>query len=213
MRRLSNPLALAVLALLYERPMHPYEMGATMRERGKEDSIKLRYGSLYTVIKLLLRESYIEVRETMRETRRPERTIYGITEAGEAELQDWLRELIGVPQKEYPQFEAGLSLLPILPPDEVVGLLERRGGTLDEQIKSLRAISEGALRQGLPAIFLVENDYRLWMLKAEQAFVAETLRRMADEGWAKIPLWVEFHRARKKPGPGPAAKPKKGKSK
>ena len=48
--RLSNPLALAVLVLLFERPMHPYEMAATLKERHKEASIKLRYGSLYTVI-------------------------------------------------------------------------------------------------------------------------------------------------------------------
>jgi len=27
--RLANPLALAVLALLFERPMHPYEMAVT----------------------------------------------------------------------------------------------------------------------------------------------------------------------------------------
>ena len=31
-RRVSNPLALAVMALLYERPMHPYEMVSTMRQ-------------------------------------------------------------------------------------------------------------------------------------------------------------------------------------
>ena len=50
----ANPLALAVLALLFERPMHPYEMAATLKQRHKEDSIKLRYGSLYTVIDLLV---------------------------------------------------------------------------------------------------------------------------------------------------------------
>ena len=52
-QRPSNPLALAVLALLFERPMHPYEMAATLKHRHKHESIKLRYGSLYTVIELL----------------------------------------------------------------------------------------------------------------------------------------------------------------
>src|SRR5262249_39753389 len=54
----SNPLALAVLALLFERPMHPYEMGVILKQRHKEDSIKLRYGSLYTVIELLLTRGF-----------------------------------------------------------------------------------------------------------------------------------------------------------
>ena len=74
-RPFSNPLALAVLVLLYERPMHPYEMATTMRERGKEQSIRLNYGSLYTVIEQLLRAKFISVRETLREGKRPEKTI------------------------------------------------------------------------------------------------------------------------------------------
>ena len=46
----ANPLALAVLASLYERPMHPYEMSQTLRSRAKHESIKLNYGSLYSVV-------------------------------------------------------------------------------------------------------------------------------------------------------------------
>jgi len=49
-RRVSNLLALAVLACLVERPMHPYEISTTLRTRGKEQSIKLNYGSLYSVV-------------------------------------------------------------------------------------------------------------------------------------------------------------------
>ena len=52
-RRVSNPLALAVLGTLIERPMHPYEISTTLRERGKETSIKLNYGSLYSVVESL----------------------------------------------------------------------------------------------------------------------------------------------------------------
>ena len=58
----SNPLALAVLACLQERPMHPYEMATTMRQRGKHESIKLNYGSLYTVVQSLERAGLIEAR-------------------------------------------------------------------------------------------------------------------------------------------------------
>src|SRR5215475_484917 len=62
----SNPLALAVLALLFERPMHPYEMGLILKQRHKEESIKLRYGSLYTVIDLLLKRHLIVAKESPR---------------------------------------------------------------------------------------------------------------------------------------------------
>ena len=81
-RRVSNPLALAVLSALRERPMHPYEMAATMRSQGKERSIKLNYGSLYTVVDNLAKHGLIEAMEATREGRRPERTVYRLTEAG-----------------------------------------------------------------------------------------------------------------------------------
>src|SRR5271170_4384245 len=110
-RKVGNPLALAVLACLFERPMHPYEMAGTLRERHKDESIKLNYGSLYSVVESLQRHELIEAQETERKGRRPERTVYAITNAGALELTDWLSELLSTPVKEYRQFEAALSLL------------------------------------------------------------------------------------------------------
>src|ERR1700743_723467 len=109
----ANPLALAVLALLFERPMHPYEMAATLKQRHKEESIKLRFGSLYTVIELLLARGFIRAKATSREGKRPERTVYALTDAGREELLDWMRDLLRDPVKEYPRFEAGLCLMAV----------------------------------------------------------------------------------------------------
>src|SRR4051812_6156942 len=108
-RRVSNPLALAVLSCLTERPMHPYEISTTLRERGKETSIKLNYGSLYSVVESLQKHHLIEAQETARAGRRPERTVYAITETGIAEFEDWLAELLSTPVKDYTSLEAGLS--------------------------------------------------------------------------------------------------------
>ena len=133
-RKVSNPLALAVLALLLERSTHPYDMGRTMRERHKEESIKLNYGSLYTVLEQLLRAGFVRKRETRRETARPERTIYEITPAGRVELHDWMAELVSTPVKEFRDFEAALALLGVLVPEEAVRLLQLRRERLEAQI-------------------------------------------------------------------------------
>src|ERR1700761_3661194 len=101
-RKINNPLALAVLVLLFEKAMHPYEMATTLKQRGKEQSIKLRYGSLYTVIGQLEREGFIQAASTERDGGRPERTTYRITTAGQAEMNSWLRSLVSEPVKEYP---------------------------------------------------------------------------------------------------------------
>jgi DNA-binding PadR family transcriptional regulator len=193
--RPSNPLALAVLALLFERPMHPYEMGVILKQRRKEESIKLRYGSLYTVIDLLQVRGFIVARETERDGKRPERTIYEITPTGRDELHDWMADLVGQPAKEYPHFEAALCLLPILPPDEALELLRQRLHLLEQNASVLAGKIAGISAQNFPPLFLVENEYRLALQRAEQAFVSDLIQRI-ENGWGPLDLWRDFHEDR-----------------
>jgi DNA-binding PadR family transcriptional regulator len=192
----SNPLALAVLALLFERPMHPYEMGVILRQRHKQDSIKLRYGSLYTVIDHLLRREFVRARETTRDGRRPERTVYEITPAGRDELHAWMTALIAEPVKEYPQFEAALSLLPVLPPEEALALLRRRLTRIETKAAELKSQLEMVVGRKLPPLFVIENEYRLALMTAEQHFIADVIRRI-ESGWGPRRLWSDLHRNRK----------------
>jgi len=209
--RLSNPLALAVLALLFERPMHPYEMAATLKHRHKHESIKLRYGSLYTVIELLVGRGLIGAKETSRDGKRPERTVYTLTVAGCDELRDWMRDLLREPVKEFPQFEAALCLLPVVPPDEAVKLLRDRALHLSGKVAQLEAEMSHMLGQDLsaiagpeeklpaqlagqkfPPIFVVENEYRLALIKAERGFIHDLVRRITEDGWGPIGVWREL---------------------
>jgi DNA-binding PadR family transcriptional regulator len=192
-RKVANPLALAVLVLLYERPMHPYEMAATLRERRKEESIKLRYGSLYTVIELLLKAGFIAQNKTTREGNRPERTVYEITKAGEAEMRGWMREILSIPSKEYPQFEAGLSLLPALPPEEVTDVLETRMEFLKMDIEQIKAGFQQAKAMELPALFSIESEYRLAGLECELAFVEKLVKRIRKDGCGFLRQWNQWH--------------------
>ena len=192
-RRPQSLLALAVLALLFERPMHPYEMAATMRERHKEESIKLRYGSLYTVVDGLQRDGLIAPQVTSRDGRRPERTIYTITAAGSAELIAWMQDLLRRPVKEYPQFMAALSLLPVLPPAIVEALLHERLEHLDLAIQTRRGAVEGVLRTGLPPLFLIESEYEVALLEAERGFVRQLTSRIAKDPAELAPMWPDFH--------------------
>jgi DNA-binding PadR family transcriptional regulator len=197
----ANPLALAVLALLFERPMHPYEMAATMKERGKHDSIKLRYGSLYTVIAALLRAGLIAVKATQRDSGRPERTIYALTPAGETEVREWMRDLLRRPVKEYPQFEAGLSLLPILPPDEAVAMLKQRLADLDRGIATRKKNTHDALQnQHIHPLFMIESDYRLAIDETERRFVAELITHIEKDEWQARQMWCQLHALRSKTG-------------
>jgi len=198
-RAVSNPLALAVLACLYERPMHPYEMAATMRERGKEHSIKLNYGSLYTVVDNLARHELIEAGEAHREGRRPERTVYRITSAGRAELEDWMSQLLAEPVKEYPQFEAALSLLPVLHPDKVIGLLRDRESALQKEIAGSRELLETVHQAGLPRLFLIEGEYHVAMREAELSWVRRLVDEFAAGTFESIDGWRHWHETGERP--------------
>ena len=197
-RKLTNPLALAVLVLLFEKNMHPYEMAATLKQRGKEQSIKLRYGSLYTVIGQLEREAFIESAGTDREGGRPERTTYRLTATGEAEMSSWLRSLVSEPVKEYPQFEAALSLLPALPPRDVQALLAERLGHLDEQERRIQSELDGAQAMNLPALFLIENEYALALLRAERTYVKRLIHGIETAELGGIEQWRQWHADRAK---------------
>jgi DNA-binding PadR family transcriptional regulator len=171
--------------------MYPYEMTTTMRERGKEDSIRLNFGSLYSVIKSLEKHGFIRVSQTEREGNRPERVVYAITDEGRAEAEDWLRELVEVPVKEYPAIETGLSLLPMMPPQTAADLLERRRDRLDAELASRREEQE---RIGhLPELLVIESRYRIAVLDAERAFVADLAARIRDRSVGGYDWWQRLH--------------------
>lgn len=151
-RKLRNPLALAVLATLWQKPMHPYEIAQTLRRQGKDASTKINYGSLYTVVQSLEKHGFVEVTDVERQGNRPERTVYGITAAGRQETTEWMSDLLAFPAKEYPIFETALSLLGVLHPDEVVPLLEERLDALEVQIMRRPRRSGEAVRDAAPAL-------------------------------------------------------------
>jgi DNA-binding PadR family transcriptional regulator len=194
-RKVSNPLALAVLACLFERPMHPYEMASTMRERGKDQSIKLNYGSLYTVVEALQQHGLIAAQETEREGRRPERTVYRLTDAGRMELIDWVSELLSRPAKEYTRFEAGLSLAGVLPPEDIVALLTQRCVNLELEISQMRAILQLVQERGLQRMHVIEGEYATAMREAELAWTRNLVKEIGSGQLGDLEEWRATHRA------------------
>jgi DNA-binding PadR family transcriptional regulator len=193
--RLSNPLALAVLTLLEERPMHPYEMSTTLRERHKEDSIKLNYGSLYSVVTSLQKYGLISVQETVREGNRPERTVYTITDAGKIKMTDWLSELISSPGREFTGFEAALSLMGALPPDEVIRLLDIRLNSLQVKYHSSEAVL-ASVPESFPRIFTIETEFQHSLLTAEITFVRKLLHELKTDQLTGTKAWRRLHELR-----------------
>jgi DNA-binding PadR family transcriptional regulator len=191
-RKVGNLLALSLLSLLAQRPMYPYEMAQTLRVRGKDQSTKINWGSLYTVVANLEKYGFIRESGTAREGRQPERTTYQITEQGMAELRDWLGELLSVPEDERGGFVTALSEAGILPPDEVISLLTTRLSTLDKDNATQQAdLARWAER--LPRVLLVEAEYQLAMRVAQAGWLRGLIGEIVEGTISGVDAWRRMH--------------------
>jgi DNA-binding PadR family transcriptional regulator len=177
-----TPVALSVLNLLAERPMHPYEMRAHMRERHHDRAFQIRESSVYDTVARLAAHGLIEPVEVSREGRRPERTVYAITEAGRDELLDWLWQLTSEPATEYPEFAAPLMFVYALGKDRAIAALSQRAARLEAEISSSDAFRRafGAEVADFPRIFGIEEEYAQAMRRAELAWVRATVAELRD---------------------------------
>jgi DNA-binding PadR family transcriptional regulator len=184
-RKVANPLALAVLAWLMTGPMHPYELGRRLQETGMDRSVKFNRGSLYMVVEQLRKAGFVAEQETVRDSQRPERTVYALTDSGRTELYDWMRELVAEPQHEYLQFGVALSLLSVLPPVEAVELLTKRHASLVTEVDEIRSTVRTATETGVGWVFLIEEEYRVAVLEAESAFVTRLMQSLQQPDYVR----------------------------
>jgi DNA-binding PadR family transcriptional regulator len=191
-RKVSNLLALSLLNMLTQRPMYPYEMASTLRSHGKDNAIKINWGSFYTVVQNLEKHGFIEAIEVAREGRQPERTTYQITDAGREEVHDWLRELLSVPEREHSSFEAALGESPALPPDELIGLLQQRLDALEKANDRMQG-ELATLATQLPRLFFIESEFYLSQRRAEEEWVRGLLKEFTSGTFPGLDDWRHFH--------------------
>jgi DNA-binding PadR family transcriptional regulator len=198
-RRKLSPLSVALLALLRESPMHPYQMQVLIRQRAKDDVINVRQrASLYTTIERLLAAGLVAVRATERDPKRPERTVYELTDTGRVAGYERLREMLAQPADEFPEFPAALSLLPVLTVDDALAALDERLAALDAAVAKLDADTATAEAMGLPRLFQLEGEQLRVVTVAEREWVAsviDDLRRgtlfWSDESIAELAAQFE----------------------
>lgn len=185
-RALRTPLTLAVLSLLRERPRHPYEMQALLRERHVDEIVKLRGGSLYDAIRRLADAGLITAIDTERPGARPERTVYAITDAGTALVEELIRDYLRTPAQEHPVFITALAHILNVDAATAAGLLRERRqaiqATYDEISHQLTAQPAD-----LPRVVLLEVEYAQMLRAAELAWLRTVLHDI-DEG--RLP-WLD----------------------
>ncbi|KZS54723.1 PadR family transcriptional regulator [Rhizobium anhuiense] len=154
-----------------EEPMHPYRMQRLIKERGKDEVINVtQRASLYQTIQRLEREGLIIPRKTVRDDKRPERTVYEITEKGREIALEWMRAILSTLTREYPEFPAAMSFLPLLTPDDVASQLELRAKAIESELRRIDDVLQEA--QAVPRLFLLEMEYLRAIHAAELSWVS-----------------------------------------
>jgi DNA-binding PadR family transcriptional regulator len=190
-----STLALAVLALLSEEPMHPYRMQQLIKQRHKEAVVNVRLrSSLYQTIDRLERAGLIEVQETEKADNRPERTIYRLTLEGAATSRQWMREMLAHPVNEYPEFPAALSFLPLLPPHEALALLSSRAEALVTEMAEIDH-KLAAVGPWLPRLFALEMDYQRTVMEAERLWLEQVIAELQSGDLHWDDAWLQEQKA------------------
>jgi DNA-binding PadR family transcriptional regulator len=164
---LANPIVLAALGALLERPMHPYQLAGVLAGRG----VPANRGSLYDTLEAMTRAGWAEPQPAQRDGTRPQRTPYALTRAGRAELARRLDAQVREPRREFPEFLGAVSHLGVLGPQRAAGALTERAGRLAALIAETQRRLDEALAQNVPRLFVIEAEYALALLNAEHAWV------------------------------------------
>ncbi len=168
----SSPLALTVLALLHYKPLHPYGVQRLIQQWGKDQVVNVgQRAGLYRTMERLRAEGLIAIRETSRDQAYPERTVYEVTDEGRAVARRWMKELLGTPKPEFPEFPVALSHLLLLTPAELVDALDQRLAVLDSTLAGLEASLTAEAKRGLPRVAMLETEYVRAVTAAEVTWV------------------------------------------
>lgn len=170
MASLKQPLtalAMAVLELLHERPMHPYEMTQVMRQRRTDRRVKLRPGSLYHTVERLESQRLLEVVDTQRQGRRPERTVYGITELGRDTFAEQARETLAKPAPDYTPYPLALAAGTELARQDFLEQLGIRVINLRQQLAADKVAVDHLLGEGLNRMYWIDFAYVNHQRKSE----------------------------------------------
>jgi DNA-binding PadR family transcriptional regulator len=139
---------LVILGLLREKPYHGYEIKQTMKERYMHEWTEIPFGSIYSALKRLTGQGFIQEDGVEKVGNRPSRTIYSISESGRKEFLALLREGWQLPDSPPSTLRICVVFMQALPPDEIGRYLERRIQILASNVKHIQDVRNDVIRKG-----------------------------------------------------------------
>ncbi len=175
-----SPTAYVILGMVSREPRSGYEIKALV-DNSTRFFWAASYGQIYPELRRLSEAGLVEGAEAPRGERK--RTVYAITEAGEAALRDWLRQ----PPRTYEMRDEGLLKLffaGVLPREEAVEIVRAIRERHARALEQLRAIEPKALEKDDPYPLLVLRggiEFNEWFAGWAERMEAQLLEPATHE--------------------------------
>jgi DNA-binding PadR family transcriptional regulator len=168
------------------QPVHGYDVRRELAAWRADQWASIQSGSVYNQLRSLAKQGFIEVASVERDTSRPDRTLYRVTDDGEKEFRRLLEEVLFNPAPQPFDLLPALCFLPDIDPNELKRAITQRIATMksffgiyDEHIAPALATSPAPYIQ---EVFLLTNG----TLQAEVEWAQKFLERLENGTYAAI---------------------------
>lgn len=140
-------LQIYILGSLWNKEIHPYEIKKRITENTRA-TVSITDGNLYYNFDALHKKGYIEKVETVHSENYPDKSYYGITEAGRDALQDMIYKSFKKP-KDIASLLAPLFFVRLVDIERVIFLFQ---SAIDQREQELKEMQERAVDWTAPRI-------------------------------------------------------------
>lgn len=176
---LSNAEA-ALLGMLSEGPMYPYQIEQEVECRSMRDWTELSMSSIYKLLNKLEKEGLaLRTNEVSKENRL--RKLYSVSDEGKNALYDKLVSLLSNPEHIRWQVDIGTYNCDLLPPKVVQDSLKEYRKALEKVIKCYEELHKYLKDCGCPTHRFAIATRPIFLLKGEIEWVDSYMEQLASE--------------------------------
>ncbi|MBC8136677.1 MAG: PadR family transcriptional regulator [Fibrella sp.] len=182
---------LFVLATVFEKDRHGYEIKEIATLWGLDRWANIPYSSIYHALGKLQSEELITEVAVKQMKNRPARTVYRITEAGKIMLPDMIRETCRTSTAESRSFDMALAFIDILPSHERLELVSERITRLEALCVSMRHTIAGGSLDPLHPWVLLGVRHSLMRVEGEMTWLREVQKTVGEWPLHAMSPWRE----------------------
>ena len=160
------------------QPVHGYDVRRELLSWSADKWANIQPGSIYHALRKLAEEGLVREVASGRDGGRPAKTTYEITEKGQGEFQNLLRDAWWNLQPSTDPFMASFSFLPALPREEAAAALRNRAIQLRAGVHQLDAAMTADWVDKKPAFVSWMWERNIAISEAEIAWCERTAERI-----------------------------------